>query len=43
MNWIIKRGIINKGRGRVAWCGFLGEGGQGNFTSTLWEQEDCKN
>jgi hypothetical protein len=43
MNWIKKTGIFNKDRGRVAWCGFLGEGGRGNFVSILWEQEDCEN
>jgi hypothetical protein len=43
MNWIKKTGIINKGRGRVAWCCFLREVGRGSFISILWEQEDDEN
>jgi hypothetical protein len=43
INQIKKRGSFNKGRGRVAWCCFLGEGGRGSFVSVLWEQEDYEN
>ncbi len=41
--WLNRGEVLNKGRGRLAWGCFLGEGGWGSFVSVFVEQEDYKN